>query len=97
MKKIKPLTDTQKEYMGLKIGYRKFKSKYKALDRILHSRLNTRIDGLKITRNQFLRRLNTTATEQEKETLRALIRFADRELEELTIIYDLCAEVSKCE
>lgn len=97
MKKFKPLTDAQKEYVELKIGYRKFKSKYEALDRILHSKLNTRIQSLETTKNQSLRRLNDATTEQEKETLRTLIKFACKEIEELTIIYELCNELSKCE
>ena len=84
-----------KEKEGLKLGYEKYKHKYKKLRNIVRDKLSYKIDGLKTQERQFLFRLKNTQSEQEQETLKALIRFIRKEREELELIYAMCNEIDR--
>lgn len=84
-----------REKEGLKLGYEKYKRKYKAMNNILQNKLYYKILGLKVQEGQLLHRLSYLHSEEERKTTQALLNFVTREKEELETIYEMCLEVKK--
>lgn len=84
-----------KEKEGLKVGYEKYKRKYKAIRNILHRKLYFKIDGLKIQRNHFMMRLKDSTNTEERREIQAILRVISKEIEDLELIYEMCVEVGK--
>jgi hypothetical protein len=84
-----------KEKEGLKVGYEKYKRKYKSIRNILHRKLYFKIDGLKIQRNHFMFRLKESTDTAERREIQAILRVISNEINDLELIYEMCVEVGK--
>lgn len=84
-----------KEKEGLKLGYFKYKRKYKALNRILVNDLASKIHGLGELRIVLMRRIHRSEVRAEIEMARSLLKFIGDEKAELQAIYDKCIEATK--
>ena len=56
-----------KEKEGLKLGYEKYKRRYKSVNKILQTKLYYKIDGLKVQKRQFLFRLQQLGISEEEK------------------------------
>lgn len=77
---------------GLKVGYTKYKQKYKAISNILHEKLYFKIDGLKLRKNRLTRLLNNSTDPKRKQEIQAFLKIISEEIEDLESIYEMCVE-----
>lgn len=89
------LLDLMKEKEGLKVGYNKYKRKYKAISNFVHRDLYFKIEGLKVQFVQCSERIARAKTPEEKAQLQNHLRFISQERAELQKLYDLCCELEK--
>lgn len=83
-----------KENAGLKLGYTKYKRKYKAISRVPHRKAWLRIEGLKVQYVHLAGRLDR-ATPEEKQALVAVMQHITKERKELEDLYEMCVELGK--
>ena len=84
-----------KENAGLKVGYEKYKRKYKLIRNILTKHLRMKIDGMRVQHNIFVSRLRYSVSEQEKSELKVLIKHIEKERFEWQQLYDMCMEIDR--
>ncbi len=84
-----------KAIKGLKVGYTKYKRKYKAISNILHEKLYFKINGLKLRKNRLTRLLNNSTDPERKREIQAFLKIISKEIEDLESIYEMCVEAEK--